>query len=152
MFLPRGFLLGLERFYPVWPNRSLCKCNASLFAVMLMTKLCIYTWSTQSIWLKRTLSLAALMSYICGLADQEGQGPVSRKSRNFSGAFRVTILFVSSKRRRLESRDFADILTLFSLYNMRKDQLYRIRGSEFYEWLFGTFEKRAPILTNDKRP
>ena len=32
----------------------------------------------------------------------------------------------------------------YSLYNILKDQLYRISGSEFYEWLFGTFEKRAP--------
>ena len=47
------------------------------------------------------------------IVDQE---PVSRKSRNFSGDI---ILFVFSKRR-----------------------LYTISRSEFYEWLFGPFEKR----------
>ena len=30
----------------------------------------------------------------------------------------------------------------YFLYNISKDQLYRKGGSEFYEWLFGTF--RAP--------
>ena len=28
-------------------------------------------------------------------------------------------------------------LNFYSLYNIRKDQLYRISESEFYEWLFG---------------
>ena len=32
----------------------------------------------------------------------------------------------------------------YFFYNISKEQLYRIGGSEFYEWLFGTFEKRAP--------
>ena len=36
------------------------------------------------------------------------QGPLSRKSRNFSGD--NIVLFVSSKRRRLEARNFAFIL------------------------------------------
>ena len=31
----------------------------------------------------------------------------------------------------------------YSLYDIWKDQLYRISRPEFYEWLFGTFEKRA---------
>ena len=62
------------------------------------------------------------------------QGPVSQKSLNFSG---YIILFVSSKRRRLEPRNFAVILFCYSLYNIWKDQLHRISGSEFYEWLFG---------------
>ena len=30
-----------------------------------------------------------------------------------------------------------------SLYNICKDQPYRISGSEIYEWFFGTFDKRA---------
>ena len=43
---------------------------------------------------------------------------VSRKSRNFSGVFRVTFLFVSSKRRRSEARNFAVIFVflLFTTY------------------------------------
>ena len=46
------------------------------------------------------------------------------------------ILFVSSKRRCLEARNFADIL-LFILITTWKNQLYRISRSEFYEWLCG---------------
>ena len=46
------------------------------------------------------------------------------------------ILLGSSKRRRLEERNFAVIL-IYSLYNIRKYQPNRISGSEFYEWLFG---------------
>ena len=30
------------------------------------------------------------------------------------------------------------------VYNTSKDQVYSISGSEFYEWLFETFEKRGP--------
>ena len=54
-----------------------------------------------------------------------GLGPVSRKSRNFWGDI---IIFVSSKRRRLEARNLAVIL-IFIPYNIWKDQLYRISSS-----------------------
>ena len=53
------------------------------------------------------------------------------------------ILFVSSKRRRLEARNFS-YFNFYSLYNISTDQLYRLSRSEFHEWLFGTLEKRAP--------
>ena len=33
-----------------------------------------------------------------------------------------------------------------------KNQLYRISGSQFYEWLFGTFEKQAPGACFSKVP
>ena len=60
------------------------------------------------------------------------------------------ILFVSSERRGLEARNFAVIspFILFTTYD--KNQLCRVSGSEFYEWLFwpekvfGTYEERAP--------
>ena len=32
----------------------------------------------------------------------------------------------------------------YSLNNIWKNQLYRISGLQFYEWLLGTFEKRVP--------
>ena len=57
-----------------------------------------------------------------------GQGPVSRKSRNFSGDI---ILFVSSKRRRLEARNFAVIFIFIPFTTYEKNQLYRIRWSKF---------------------
>ena len=78
--------------------------------------------------------------------DREGEslGPVSRKSRNFSGAFRVTFsLYLQN-----EARNLAVTLIFIPFTTYEKDQLYRITGSEFYEWLFGTFEKRA--LENHK--
>ena len=37
---------------------------------------------------------------------------------------------------------------LYFLYNLSKDQLYRISGSEFYEWLFGP-EKFSGLSRNE---
>ena len=34
----------------------------------------------------------------------------------------------------------------YFVYNTSKDQVYSISGSEVYEWLFETFEKRGPRL------
>ena len=51
---------------------------------------------------------------------------------------------LSSKRRRLEARNFTVILFFYFVYNTSKDQVYSISGPEFYEWLFETFEKRGP--------
>ena len=48
-----------------------------------------------------------------------------------------TTLFVSSKRRRLDAQNFAVIFIFISYTTYEKDQLHRISGSEFYEWLFG---------------
>ena len=38
----------------------------------------------------------------------------------------------------------------YCLYNIWKDQLYRTSGSEFYELLFGSFEKRTPGVGGDR--
>ena len=46
------------------------------------------------------------------------------------------ILFVSSKWRHLEAQNLAVFFNFYSFYNILKDQLYRIRRSEFYKWLF----------------
>ena len=48
------------------------------------------------------------------------------------------ILFVSSKRRRLEARNFAVIFIFMPFTTYEKNQFYRIRRSEFWEWLFGS--------------
>ena len=48
-----------------------------------------------------------------------------------------TTLFVSSKRRRLDAQNFAVIFIFIFHTTYEKDQLHRISGSEFYEWLFG---------------
>ena len=46
-------------------------------------------------------------------------------------------LFESSKRRRLEARNFSVYFSFNSLYNTWKHKHYRISVSEYYEWLFG---------------
>ena len=56
------------------------------------------------------------------------------------------IHFVSSKRKRLEARNFAVILILFPLQHMKRSA-FRISGSEFYEWLFGP-EKFSGLSRN----
>ena len=51
------------------------------------------------------------------------------------GAFKTRgdmIRFVSSKVRRLETRNL-QLFYFYSLYNILKDELYRISKSEFYE-------------------
>ena len=63
-----------------------------------------------------------------GTGDQR---PVSRKSRNFSGAFRVTLnLFASSKRWGLETQNFIIYFNFYPLYKIWKDQLYRVSRLE----------------------
>ena len=81
---------------------------------------------------RRTVTLVSTNQ----VSRNSGLELVSRKSRNIS--VRILgdiILFVSSKQRRLEARNFQVIL--FALQHSE---------SEFYEWLFGTFEKRVPEL------
>ena len=63
------------------------------------------------------------------------QGPVSRKSRNFSGD---RSLFITSKWRRSETRNIAVILIFVPFTTHQKTSFqHRISGSEFYKWLFG---------------
>ena len=74
--------------------------------------------------------------------------PVSRFSKVPKVCRRISgdiILFVSSERRHLGTRDFAVIFIFipFTTY----DPLYRISGSEFYEWLFGA-EKFSGLSRN----
>ena len=42
------------------------------------------------------------------------------------------------------SKKLCSYFRFYSLYNIRKDQFYRISGSGYYEKLLGTFEKRVP--------
>ena len=59
------------------------------------------------------------------------QGPVSRKFRNVSGAFRVAILFVSSKRRRLKARNYAAILNFIPFVKYKKTSFTESSGRRF---------------------
>ena len=63
-----------------------------------------------------------------------------KRPETFRAHFGDIIFFVSSKRR-------CSYFYFYSLYNKSINQLYRISKSEFYELLFGTFEKRATGLS-----
>ena len=76
------------------------------------------------------------------------QGPVSRKSRNFSGDIS---LFISSKWRHSETWSIAVNLISFPLQHIKRPALQNKRVGvlqmAFLAWkVFGTFEKRAPGL------
>ena len=66
-----------------------------------------------------------------GAWNNSGLGPVSRKSPDFSGAFRVTIFFLSSKRRPLEARNFAIILIFIPFTTYEKTSFPRLAGPSF---------------------
>ena len=75
-------------------------------------------------------------------------GPVSRKSRNFLGDI---ILFVSSKRRRLEARNVAVILifipfTTYKRTGLQNKQVGVLRMAFWARKGLGTFDKRASGL------
>jgi len=69
-------------------------------------------------------SLRAKMTYKSILV------PVPRKARDIPGAFRMFKAKASRGTKRCSYFNF------YPLYNIRKDQLYRISGSQFYERLF----------------
>ena len=74
-------------------------------------------------------------------------GPFLESPETFGRISGGIILSVSSKRRPFEARYFCRCFNFYFICNIWKDQLYRISGSEFYEWLFENFEKRAPNPT-----
>ena len=65
-----------------------------------------------------------------------GLGPVSQKSRNFSGAFRWHNSRCFFKAKASQGTKRCSYFNFYSLYNILKDHLYRISGSQSYEWLF----------------
>ena len=62
----------------------------------------------------------------------------NRKSRNFLGSSRVTWFSCFFQNERDLRQQNLQLFYFYSLYNVWKGQLYRISGSEFYEWLYGT--------------
>ena len=81
------------------------------------------------------------------LSGKKPQGPVSGKSRNFSGARHFAghkfLWIFKTKASRIMK--LASYFNLPPLCNIRKDQPYRISGSEFHEWLFGTPQGRQSL-------
>ena len=80
--------------------------------------------------------------------DFRDQEPVSRKSRNFSGAFRVTIFFRSSKWRRLEARNFAVILIVIPFTTYEKTSFTELAARSFTNGFrdFRETDPRAQLL------
>ena len=79
----------------------------------------------------RILTVSSLIAFV---AMSVGHlGPVSRKTRNFSGDI-ILCIFKTKVFRVTKLRSY---FNFYSVYDIKKDQLYRISGSKFYEWLFG---------------
>ena len=78
------------------------------------------------------------------LLNSWGQGPDSRKSRNFYGWLNSFCIF---KTKVFHVTKLCSYFNFYCLYNIRKDELYRISGSDFYEWLFGLV-KFSGLLRN----
>ena len=82
-----------------------------------------------------------------GIFEKRAPGThFSKVPKLFGGISVDIVLIVSSKRRLLEARN-CSYFNLCSLYNIWKDQLYIISGSELYEWLFGP-EKFSGLSRN----
>ena len=77
-------------------------------------------------------------------------GPVSRKSRNFTGHFRVSQFPLYLKNGDDLIRQTSQLIFYFCcLENMLKDRLSKTSGWQFLKWLFGSekfrdFRERAP--------
>ena len=83
-------------------------------------------------------------------------GPVSRKSRNFSGVFRVTWFSLYLQNEGVSKHETFSYFCFYFLYNIWKDQLYRISRSYFYEWRFvpenfSRLSRNWPLETNNVR-
>ena len=78
------------------------------------------------------------------------QGPVSRKSRNFSGAFRVTQFFLYLQNGGVSRHETLQLfLFLFTLQRMKRSalqnkQVVLLRMAFRARKVLGAFEKRAP--------
>ena len=81
------------------------------------------------------------------------QGPVSRKSRNFSGAFRVTQFSLYLQNEGVSRHETLQLfLFLFPLQHMKRPalqntQVVLLRLAFRARKVLGTFEKRAPGYT-----
>ena len=85
-----------------------------------------------------------------------GLGPVSRKSRNFSGTFRVTYFSLYLQNEGVSRHEPLQLfLFLFPLQHMRRPALQNKQAGVW--WMafrarkaFGTFEKQAPDCLTDR--
>ena len=84
-------------------------------------------------------------------------GPVSRKSRNFSGAFRVTQFFLYLQNGGVSRHETLQLfLFLFTLQRMKRSalqnkQVVLLRMAFRARKVLGAFEKRAPGVRNSRQ-
>ena len=89
------------------------------------------------------------MEYLLDISDQ---GPVSRKSRNFSGVFRVTQFSLYLQNEGVSRQETLQLfLFLFHLQHMKRPalqnkQVVLLRMAFSARKVLGTFEKRTPAL------
>ena len=100
------------------------KMTKTIIMIMIVTTLMLIVAMVATIMLRVDM-VTTMMKTVTML------GPVSRKSRNFSGA-----PLCISKTKASRGTTLCPYIHLHSLYNMWKDQLYGISRLEFYEWLF----------------
>ena len=81
------------------------------------------------------------------VAAQEPGARFSKVPKLFGRISGYIFLFVSSKRKASRGMKLCSSFTSYSLYNIWKGQLYRISGSQFYQWLFGP-EKFSGLSRN----
>ena len=105
--------------------------------------------SSSYVWEKKKWDIAQCSGALCNLTCVKGSGACfSKLPKLFRHTSGDIILFVSSKRRRLEARNFAVILFLFPLQHLQRLALQNkqvvILRMAFRAWkVIATFEKKA---------
>ena len=110
-----------------------------------MGKLVSYTLKALTFYLEltgkvcqfRKRSVLLRVSLALTLSASRAGARFSQIPKRFGRISGDIILFVFSKGRRREARNFAVMLTYIPFTTYEKDQLHRIGGADFYEWLFG---------------
>ena len=107
-----------------------------------MGKLVSYTLKALTFYLEGKVcqfqkrSVLLRVSLALTLSASRADARFSKVPKPFGRILGGIILFVSSKRRRLEARNFAIILTCISFTTYEKTSfMHRIGGADFYEWL-----------------
>ena len=91
------------------------------------------------------LGMAFWARMVFGTFEKRAPGACFSKGPNLFG-WHSSLCIFKTKMSRVTK--LCSYLNFYSLYNIWKDQLYRISGSEFYEWLFGPV-KFTGLLRNE---
>ena len=136
-----------------WPGtdpwKGFAACGNGLFAWLIVETLWFTGWREWRIvpWLTahNKVNGGHDSSSSCNTCPIH-HGPISRKSRNLFGRFSSdTNLFVSSKRRRLEPRNFAVSLIFYSLYNFTEKAVWSFMNGFSSPKSFPNFWETVPM-------